>query len=448
MGSLRRRMHKAGSTDTLRDLVLEAWHAVDRDGAPLHEALSGVFKLAQQLTSEQRGRVVDTLDYMVAQRRRIFYALDGAGMDGLPRSRKSEAFYLAARVLKGSMSADTAARECPGIQWDAVNSVDTRVLAEKDETTRLGVRFSMPDLLVNALRENYPDTHEKLLAALNREPLTSLRVNTLKSTREKVLQELKDLRLQVYTSRLAETALVLKQWRDVMALDSFKRGWFEIQDISSQLCAKLVAPPPQGITVDFCAGAGGKTLALAGMLNGRGRLVALDTHERRLNELRRRAKRAGVPNLKVLALPETKAPLSECEELKFLVGKAERVLVDAPCSGTGVLARKPDIRWRIDEKELERLPKQQEAIARRAMDLVAPGGRLIYATCSLLRAENGEVVEKLLSDERFTLVQPKEILGSKAAGEISDETGKYMKLLPNVHKTDGFFAAVLRRKKA
>lgn len=440
-------MRKPGSTDTLRDIVLDAWHAVDREGVPRHEALSAAFKLAPQLTSEQRGRVAETLGYMIAQRRRIFYALDGAGMDSLPRTRKAEAFYLASRVLSTSMSAETAARECPGIDWDVLKNVDTRIAKEADEMTRLGVRYSLPDLLVNALRENAGGDLEKLLAALNREPATSLRVNGLKSTREKVLQELKDLRMEVFPSRLSETALTLKHWRDVMALDAFKRGWFEIQDVSSQLCVKLVAPPPQGITVDFCAGAGGKTLALAGLLNGRGRLVALDTHERRLNELRRRAKRAGVPNLKILVLPEGNAPLAGSEEFKPLIGKCERVLVDAPCSGTGVLARKPEIRWRIDADELERLPKQQEAIARRAMELVAPGGRLIYATCSLLNAENEQVVEKLLSDERFTLVQPKEILGGPFAGEITDASGRFMKLLPHIHKCDGFFAAVLRRKK-
>ena len=146
-------------------------------------------------------------------------------------------------------------------------------------------------------------------------------------------------------------------------------------------------------------------------------------------------------------LPEGNAPLAGSEEFKPLIGKCERVLVDAPCSGTGVLARKPEIRWRIDAEELERLPKQQEAIARRAMELVAPGGRLIYATCSLLRAENEQVVEKLLGDERFTLVQPKEILGGQFAGEITDASGQYMKLQPHIHKCDGFFAAVLRRKK-
>jgi len=438
------------SNDPLRPLVLEAWHAVDREERPAHDALRQVFRRARKLTSAQRERIVETLETLLRERRRVFFALEQAGLDDLPKSRKSDALYLAARVLGGSMTAATAAHECPGIQWDVVDDVDQKIDAIADADTRLGLRYSLPELLLPPLRdvaERAGTDLEKLLAALRKEPPTVLRANTLKTTREKLLRELKEIKLNVFATRLADSGVVLKEFYDLHSLDAYQRGWFEIQDESSQLCAKLVAPPPHGVTVDFCAGAGGKTLALAAQLNGRGRLVALDRHAGRLAELKKRGKRAGVANLQVLELPEKFHSLSEIGALKPFIGKAERVLVDAPCSGTGVLARKPEIRWRITREELERLPLQQEAIARTALELVVPGGRLIYATCSLLRAENEAVVERLLADGNLTLVPPKEILGGAFAAEIADASGQYMKLLPHLHKTDGFFAAVLRKKK-
>lgn len=438
------------SNDPLRPLVLEAWHAVDREERPAHEALRQVFRRARKLTSAQRERIVETLETLLRERRRVYYALECAGLDNLPHSRKPEAIYLAARVLGGSMTAVTASHECPGIKWDVLDDVDVQIDRIADKDTRLALKYSLPDLLIPPLREvaeREGTVLERMLTAMRKEPPTVLRVNTLQTTRDKLLRELKELKMNTFSCRLSDCGIVVKEYYDLHGLDAFDRGCFEIQDESSQLCAKLVAPPPHGVTVDFCAGAGGKTLALAALLNGRGRLVALDRHSGRLLELKKRAKRAGVANLQVLELPEKIASLREFGPLKPYIRKAERVLVDAPCSGTGVLARKPEIRWRITAEELKRLPEQQEAIARRALELVAPGGRLIYATCSLLRAENEAVVERLLADSNLTLVPPKEILGGAFATEIADASGQYMKLLPHIHKTDGFFAAVLRRKK-
>jgi 16S rRNA (cytosine967-C5)-methyltransferase len=436
----------AGGDDVLRPLVLEAWYAVDREGKPQHEALRAVFRSAPRLKPAQRERIAHTLDAMQRERRRIFYALERAGLDELPRSRKPEAIYLAARVLSGSMAAATAARECPRIDWESVAAVDRAIALETDPDLRLGLKYAFPELLVSLLRAEVGEACGALLSALNREPHQTLRVNRLKTTREKALRELKTSGAEAFALKRSPDAIGLKRWIDVNALDAFQRGNFEVQDESSQLCTQLVAPPPHGVTVDFCAGAGGKTLGLAALLNGRGRLVACDPYARRLQELRRRARRAGVENLQVLELPDPGQSLRDAPVFRSLMKKADRVLVDVPCSGTGVLARKPELRWRINAEELARLPAQQEAIARRAMELVKPGGRLIYATCSLLRVENEAVIERLLSDERFSLIAPKEIVGGALAAEIAAPDGQFMKLWPHIHKTDGFFAAVLRRK--
>jgi 16S rRNA (cytosine967-C5)-methyltransferase len=210
--------------------------------------------------------------------------------------------------------------------------------------------------------------------------------------------------------------------------------------------AELVAPPPRGRAIDYCAGAGGKTLALAALLGGRGRVVACDVDARKLVELRRRARRAGASNVQTIELPGDLAAAAP-PALAAIEGGSDRVLVDAPCSGIGALRRNPEARWRLVPADLERMPALQLAIARRALDLVEPGGRLIYATCTLLAAENQSVVERLVSERAGLEIVPiKDVWGSARAAPISDTSGRFLELLPHQHGTDGFFAAVLRRR--
>jgi 16S rRNA (cytosine967-C5)-methyltransferase len=202
-------------------------------------------------------------------------------------------------------------------------------------------------------------------------------------------------------------------------------------------------PPPRSRVVDYCAGAGGKTLALAAAMASAGRISACDVDRRKLAELKKRARRAGASNIESVELEGEGLPPA----LRSLERAAARVLVDAPCSGVGSLRRNPEARWRLDPADLRRMPELQLAIARRALDLVAPGGRLIYATCTLLRAENQAVVERLLAENTdLAIVPPKEIWSAARAAPLTDATGAFMELLPHRHGTDGFFAAVLRRK--
>jgi 16S rRNA (cytosine967-C5)-methyltransferase len=194
--------------------------------------------------------------------------------------------------------------------------------------------------------------------------------------------------------------------------------------------------------IDACAGAGGKTLALGAIMGSRGRLVGMDVSDRKLDELRRRARRAGLSNARAVLVEPDRWP-DEIEELR---GRADRVLVDAPCSGVGALRRNPEARWRLAEEDLARLAREQEAIARRAAALVAPGGRLIYATCTVLAEENDRVVERFLQVEKgWTVMRPAEIWGAERAFALSEGGGPYLRMLPHRHATDGFFAAVLRR---
>jgi 16S rRNA (cytosine967-C5)-methyltransferase len=235
---------------------------------------------------------------------------------------------------------------------------------------------------------------------------------------------------------------------NLFGLDAFQRGLFEAMDEGSQLIAELVAPPPKGMIVDYCAGAGGKSLALAAELENKGRILASDVDMRKLKELRRRAKRAGVGNVQVVEL-NTEADSALPKPFEKILGKASRVLVDAPCTGVGALRRNPEARWRLSEGDLKQLPEKQLRIASRALELVAPGGRLIYATCTVLKRENQEVVTQLMAGrDDLEIISPREVWGAKRGEGLVDESGQFLFTLPNRHGSDGFFAAVIRRKSA
>jgi 16S rRNA (cytosine967-C5)-methyltransferase len=218
----------------------------------------------------------------------------------------------------------------------------------------------------------------------------------------------------------------------------FRDGLVEVQDEGSQLLAWLVAPRRSEMIADYCAGAGGKTLALAMLMRGTGRIYAMDVSARRLAALAPRAARAGVTNIHTIALSG-----DNDARAKRLAGKLDRVLVDAPCSGFGTLRRNPDLKWRHGEPAIAELVKKQTAILQAASRLVKPGGRLVYATCSILREENEAIAEAFLAaNPAFAPLPCNELL---AAQRIALDTGLYLRLWPHRHGTDGFFAASFQR---
>jgi 16S rRNA (cytosine967-C5)-methyltransferase len=294
--------------------------------------------------------------------------------------------------------------------------------------------------------ERGAETAAALAAALNQRAPMTVRANLLSGDADALVAELAAEGIAAHRGALGSAAVLVDSRTNLFALDSFRRGRFEAQDEGSQLVAELVAPPPRSRAVDYCAGAGGKTLALAAMLASRGRVIACDVDRRKLAELRRRARRAGASNIQTIELGSD-AEGAPPPALARMESGSERVLVDAPCSGVGALRRNPEARWRLVPADLERMPALQLAIARRALDLVAPGGRLVYATCTMLAAENQGVVERLLAERPGLEVVPiKDVWGSARATPIADATGRFLEVLPHRHGTDGFFAAVLRRR--
>lgn len=423
----------------VRDLVLALWSRTRIDWGFASDRIAEAFRRERSLGSRERREVAETLYGMIRQVRRIDFALEPVRLGA---DRRELGRWVAYRVLEEGLAADAAARELPA-DWAAVARVDERIEKERDPVRRLGLRRSIPDWLARRFLEQYGDEADGLAAALNRRAPLAIRVNTLKTTPQAAVARLASEGIESHPTRLAPSGVVLDTRVNVFGLAAFKEGWFEAQDEASQLVAELVAPPPRGLVVDACAGAGGKTLALGAFMESKGRLVALDVDGRKLDELRRRARRAGLSNARALEVDESGGWPDEVEALR---GRADRVLVDAPCSGIGALRRNPEARWRLSEEDLVRLPEEQRRIAERAKSLVAVGGRLVYATCTVLREENEAVVERLLS-EGWEIVRVAEIWGAERAVLVGDASGTFLRMRPDRHDTDGFFGAVLRRRK-
>jgi 16S rRNA (cytosine967-C5)-methyltransferase len=293
------------------------------------------------------------------------------------------------------------------------------------EPVELSVRYSMPAWLVDRLaREVHPV--EPLLAALDVPGPITLRANPLKASRDALIDELREQDIDATAAAYSPTAVQVARRFNVYGSPAFREGRFELQDEGSQLLGHLVQARPGEAVLDFCAGAGGKTLLLAAALENRGTLWAHDVDPERLDRLSVRAARAGAQVRVLRAMPEDL--------------RVDAVLVDAPCSELGALRRGPDLRFRLRPEELDALPELQRRILAQAARHVRPGGRLVYATCTWNRAENEEVVEALLARE------PEFELAGLPDWAAPFRAGKYFKSFPHLHGTDGFFAAILTRR--
>ena len=294
------------------------------------------------------------------------------------------------------------------------------------------IELNYPDWMQPALRDLFGDQLAEAMVALNAEATVDLRVNTLKATRQQVMATLSHQEMKPVPTPFAAEGVRLKKRGALIAMQAYRDGWFEIQDEGSQLVAHLVRAQPGEIGIDFCAGAGGKTLALSAHMKNRGRILAWDIAAARLKQMTPRLARAGVSNV------QTRLLKSEWDSslVKHAVS-ADWVLLDVPCSGTGMWRRSPDLKRRTSPQDLEKVAEQQRQIADSAARLVKPGGRLVYATCSILRQENEDQVDRFLAVHPEFTVQPANLPTAK------DKSAAYLRLFPHQHKTDGFFGAVL-----
>lgn len=331
--------------------------------------------------------------------------------------------------------------EAVAAQLDADEAAWLRHLSTVDPQSLLpAVRHSVPDWLLEALSDE--PALDALLDALNQPAALDIRVNPLKMERAALLAELAQAgetdRVQI--TPYSPFGLRLQGRPPLAQWSRFQDGSIEVQDEGSQLLALLLGPKRGEMIIDFCAGAGGKTLLLGALMRSTGRLYAFDVSQKRLAKLKPRLARSGLSNV----VPQLLASENDAR-VKRLARKAHRVLVDAPCSGMGTLRRNPDLKWRQSPQSVEELVQLQARILASAARCVTPGGRLVYATCSVLRAENEAQVETFLAAHPdFELLDAQTVLGDRVPELGLDSP--YLRLRPDRHQTDGFFAAVLQRK--
>lgn len=317
-----------------------------------------------------------------------------------------------------------------------------RIAQIDEQSLSLQVRTSLPDWLFDRIKD-MPEL-ESLTTALNTAAPLDIRVNPMKADRDEMLADLikgNGVRHAPVATPYSPWGIRLKGRPAMNKWHQFEHGLIEVQDEGSQLLALMVGPKRGEMVIDFCAGAGGKTLLLGALMRSTGRLYAFDVSATRLAKAKPRFARSGLSNIVPVAIEH-----ENDTRVRRLAGKAHRVLVDAPCSGVGTLRRNPDLKWRQSVQSLHELTALQARILASASRCVAPGGRLVYATCSVLKEENQDQAELFLTTHPdFELIDAAPILAARTSLQIE---GPYLSLRPDVHGTDGFFAAIFERKKA
>mgnify|MGYP001453145954 FL=1 len=417
---------------------------------PADAVVSRYFRDHRALGPRERATLAETA-YAVLRRKPLFEQLARSGSG--PRERRLAILGFASQLDEQARRADPRAQRGPRDflksaltpqekDWlDACDGVREDELLEPQ-------RHNLPQWLAAPLKAQLGDEFWALAASLQEQAPLDLRVNALQAKREDMRKELAQAGIQAAPTPYSPWGLRVQGKPALNKLDAFARGALEVQDEGSQLLALLLDAKRGEMVVDFCAGAGGKTLAIGAQMRNTGRLYAFDVSGHRLDALKPRLARSGLSNVHPAALAHERD-----ERVKRLAGKIDRVLVDAPCSGLGTLRRNPDLKWRQGPQAVQELTAKQTAILESAARLVKSGGRLVYATCSMLPEENEAIAEAFgAAHPDFAPLAAGELLAQlkveEAAGLCSggDDGMRYLRLWSHRHQTDGFFAAVWQKK--
>ncbi|MFD2646845.1 RsmB/NOP family class I SAM-dependent RNA methyltransferase [Devosia albogilva] len=408
--------------------TLDLIEAIAAARRPADAEASAWFRAHRHIGDSDRGPMLALAYTLLRHHARLGWWLERLRLPDTPRHR-----LLAWLALDNTPSSHLEAllRPLPATERALLDKLRGTTIAHPAMPD--SVRLECPDWAAAPLQRRFTDRFAAEMEATLAEPPLDLRVNPLRSTREAMLADLRDLGLHPDPTPLSPLGIRLRQRLSLTRLPMLKTGEVEIQDEGSQLVAMLLDAQPGERVVDFCAGAGGKTLAIAAQMRNRGHVVACDVSEMRLKRAAERFRKAGLHNI------ETRLLASETDRwIKRHKHGFSRVLVDAPCSGTGTWRRNPDARWRSPEDQgLDSLVALQSRILASAARLVKPGGRLVYATCSLLPEENEQQVTSFLANHSDFRTVP--------TGTILQLDQPYLSLTPAQHGTDGFFAAVMQR---
>ena len=416
--------------NALLELATELLHQVLQLQHPADGVVSDFFRKHRELGTRDRHALAETT-YTVLRQRALLRHLAQSGKGEMERR-------LAVLGWQGNEGFLRAALSDIEQQWLAqVSAVDRTALPEP-------LRHNLPEWLAAPLQAELGDAFWEFVAVTNAAAPLDLRVNDFKAKRDDVQAAFKAAGIEALPTPYSPLGLRIAGKPALHKLDVFLRGDVEVQDEGSQLLALLLDAKRGEMVVDFCAGAGGKTLALGAAMRNTGRLYAFDTSGHRLAALKPRLARSGLSNVHPVQIAHERD-----DRIKRLTGKIDRVLVDAPCSGLGTLRRNPDLKWRQSPQSVQELTVKQAAILASAARLLKPGGRLVYATCSLLDAEN-EVIASAFTAEHAADFTPVPAEQALTKAHVSDAAalvrGEYLRLWPHRHGTDGFFAAVWQRR--
>lgn len=390
--------------------VIDGLHLIFNENEYADKVVQLLLKRDKRWGSRDRGFIAETV-YEIVRYKRLYAEIANVK----PPFNRDDLWRLFAvwATLKGIKLPD----------WKYFENTPTRKIKGKfDEFSKIRtLRESIPDWIDNLAEKELGNTiWTKEIAALNQQADVILRTNTLKISKEKLKEHLFDEDIDTEFITNCPSALKLVERANVFKTEAFKKGYFEVQDASSQLVADFLDVKPGMKVVDTCAGAGGKTLHLAALMENKGQIIAMDIYESKLKKLKVRARRNGAHNIDMKVIESTKP-------IKKLYNKADRVLIDAPCSGIGVLRRNPDSKWKLQPEFLDNIRMVQQEILQQYSKMVKPHGKLVYATCSVLPSENEKQIETFLNSDSgkvFSLVKDKKILSHQSGFD-----GFYMALL-------------------
>ena len=424
-------MHPKPLLDACADLVA----LVLKLDHPADAVVARFFREHRSLGPRERATLTDTV-YAVLRKKQLFDHLAPSGSGA--KSRR-----LAILGFPGTRDFLDAALNEQEKRW-----LDACLLIQPDDLMERH-RHNMPEWLAQLLKAEVQPDFWQLVNSLNAPAgALDLRVNTFKAKRADVKKALSSAGIRSASTPYSPWGLRVEGKPALGRVEAFLQGAIEVQDEGSQLLALLVDARRGEMVVDFCAGAGGKTLALGAAMRSTGRLYAFDTSAHRLDALKPRLARSGLSNVHPVAISHERD-----ERIKRLAGKIDRVLVDAPCSGLGTLRRNPDLKWRQSLEQVQQLAARQREILQGASRLLKPGGRLVYATCSLLGMENEQVARAFAADNPdFELLDAGQVLAGLGVENVTSlcktdaEGATYLRLWPHIHTTDAFFAAVWQKK--
>ncbi|HEY1259509.1 MAG TPA: RsmB/NOP family class I SAM-dependent RNA methyltransferase [Stellaceae bacterium] len=427
--------------------AIDVLAAIESGAGAADDVAADYFRRRRYIGAKDRAQIAGHVYAVLRHRASLDWWIARLGRGNVeigPRSR-----VLTGLVLAEGWRPETVLKCCDGDRFRPrpANEPETR-LVDSLETRTLRhphmprwVASGLPEWLEPYLDRTFGKGLEREMAALNGPAPIDLRVNLIKGGRETVRRVLAADGIKAEPTPLSPVGLRLAERAPLSGLAAFKAGLFDVQDEGSQLAALIVGAGPGMRVADFCAGAGGKTLALAASMQNKGKLVACDVSARRLERAARRLRRAGVTNVERRVLSSERDPWVKHHAQSF-----DRVLVDAPCLGTGTWRRNPDAKWRAGPQDLEELVERQQQILRSAARLVRLGGRLVYATCSLLHEEDEGQADTFLAAEPDFAPLPAACAWAEAIGSPFPGGERYLLLTPARHGTDGFFVALFERR--